>query len=145
MRRSSAGPKIWVALYSQVGVPHWVFPYPSPLKVITDCNHFDYLRGEGDSFRGLHRSNYPSIRAGMTRRGLLHTGRHKENKRPLDRVTSVRSTEYQVDMPYSKRQRNSEFARRVEPGFDQIRGCLFVQNATLPFVASLLSISAFFI
>jgi hypothetical protein len=34
-----------------------VFPYPSPLKVITHSNHFDYLRAERDSFRGLH-SNY---------------------------------------------------------------------------------------
>jgi hypothetical protein len=35
-----------------------LFSYPSPFKVITDCNHFDYLRTEGDSFRGLH-SVYP--------------------------------------------------------------------------------------
>jgi hypothetical protein len=39
-----------------------LFSYPSPFKVITDCNHFDYLRTEGDSFRGLH-SNYSSPKA----------------------------------------------------------------------------------
>ena len=40
--------------YTPAYLRNWVPPYPSPLKVITHFNHFDYLRAERDSFRGLH-------------------------------------------------------------------------------------------
>ncbi len=31
----------------------WCFHNPSPFKVITDCNHFDYVQTERDSFTVL--------------------------------------------------------------------------------------------
>jgi hypothetical protein len=58
---------------------HWVLPYPSSLKVITHSNHFDYVRTERDSFRGLH-SNYPSAYAKNGIWALLFYSRFKKSR-----------------------------------------------------------------